>query len=531
MTERYMPIGIQDFEYIRTRNFVYVDKTAYIHRLVTTGKPYFLGRPRHFGQSLLISALKYYFEGRRDLFDGSGGGEPLAIAALEKDWKTHPVFHIDLSNSGYRNMNDLETALDSILRLLEERWGHAETTNLAIRFSDLIRRAAEKTGEKVVILIDEYDRPLFQALDDDETQDTFRAVLKGFYGVLKAADPYTRFALLTGVTKFSKVSIFSDLNQLQDISMSKAYSAICGITESELSANLENEIRSMAEEQGQSYDEALAKLRALYDGYCFAPGAERVYNPFSVINCLNEKRLRYYWFKTGTPTFLVRQIKDMNINIPDLIDNIKVYEEDIDDYRAAGDNPIPLLYQTGYLTIKDYSPALDRYTLGFPNKEVEYAFFRELLYYYLPKAPDVLRIGILDFTEDLYACKIDDFLVRLKAFIAAIPYDIKAEESEHYFQTIVFMIFTLLGQFTQAEVHTHKGRSDIVVITQNAVYVFEFKIVSGAGAEAAGEGAREQIESKDYMGPYRASGKRRFKISAVYDTTKRALVNADAVEE
>jgi hypothetical protein len=516
METRNLPIGIQDFKYIRDNDCVYVDKTVYVYQMAKQGKPYFLSRPRRFGKSLLVSTLKAYFEGKKELF------EELAIAELEKEWAEHPVFLIDLNVGEYGSVAELQASLSSQLRVLESEWGaDAPDEPLSSRFNTLIRRVAAKTGKNVVVLIDEYDKPLVQHLENDSIQKEFRAVLKSFYGVLKSADPWLRFVFITGVTKFSHVSIFSDMNQLEDISMDSAFAGSCGISESELTAAFEPEIQGLADENKMTRDEALAEMRKRYNGYRFAPEAAAVYNPFSVLNTLKKKTFGYYWFQTGTPTFLIEQIRSARFDIPDFTNAVSIPARNIYDYRAKGDNPVPLLYQTGYLTIRDYEPRSGKYTLGFPNEEVKYAFLDELLSSYLPRGMNLQGLFVGDFAEDLWKRDIEAFMVRLRSLIASMPYGVKSE-TESWFQTVAYLLFVLLGQYVQAEAHSHKGRADAVVITDDSVYVFEFKVSDGETGKTAAD-AVKQIDEKDYMGPYRASGKRLVKIGAIYDTAKREL--------
>ena len=517
METRNLPIGIQDFKYIRDYDCVYVDKTAYVYRMAKQGKPYFLSRPRRFGKSLLLSTLKAYFEGNKELFKG------LAIDELEKEWTEYLVFLIDLNVGEYDSVASLQASLNSQLRVLESKWGaKAQGDPLSSRFESLIHRAAEQTGKKVVVLIDEYDKPLVQHLENDSIQGEFRAVLKSFYGVLKSADPWLRFVFITGVTKFSHVSIFSDMNQLDDISMEKNYAGICGITERELTETFEHEIQQLAGGNNITRDETLVEMRKRYNGYRFALDSEPVYNPFSVLNTLKKQTFGYYWFRTGTPTFLIEQIKAARFNIPDFTNGVSIHAQGIDDYRAKGDNPIPLLYQTGYLTITDYDSRIGKYTLGFPNEEVKYAFLNELLDSYFPRGMNLQRLFVGDFAEDLWKGDIEEFMTRLRSLIASMPYGVKSEETESWFQTVVYLLFVLLGQYVQAEVHSRKGRADMVVITDDSVYVFEFKITDGRDGKTAGDALR-QIDEKDYMGQYRASGKRLVKIGAIYDASKREL--------
>ncbi|GHT41813.1 hypothetical protein FACS189437_09170 [Bacteroidia bacterium] len=377
-SNRKLPIGIQDFEDLRTNGYLYVDKTMYVYQLANLGKPYFLGRPRRFGKSLLLSTLKAYFLGKKELFEG------LAIAGLEKDWVEYPVFHIDFNVGIYTDVKSLYQTLDYNLKLLEEKWGKVESENPATRFSGLIHRACEKTGKKVVVLVDEYDKPLLGTMDSLNVNDEIRMVLKGFYGVLESNDACLRFAFLTGVTKFSKVSIFSDLNQLQDISMNEQYAGICGISEDELKRDFQPEIALLAEKQKLTYDETLAELKKRYDGYHFCEYTEDIYNPFSLLNTFSAGKFKDYWYETGTPTFLVKMLKDMDFDIKTMENDIQFPVRSITDYQIGNKNPVPILYQSGYLTIKDYDKQLDEYRLGYPNEEVKYGFMNNLLPAFMP---------------------------------------------------------------------------------------------------------------------------------------------------
>ncbi|GHT54368.1 hypothetical protein FACS189446_3840 [Bacteroidia bacterium] len=367
-THRKLPIGIQDFEKLRTGNNVYVDKTLYIYKLIQSDAPYFLGRPRRFGKSLFLSTLKAYFLGKKELFEG------LAIAGLEKEWAEYPVFYIDFNVGIYTNTQSLRDSLHTKLARLEEQWGkEVEEKDFAGRFEGLIRRAYEQTGNKVVVLVDEYDKPLLGTMDDLQVNDEIRKILKGFYGVLKSSDAYLRFVFLTGVTKFSKVSVFSDLNQLQDISMDNQFSGICGITETELIRNFQPELHALAEKTGKTYEETIFEMKKCYDGYHFAKESEDMYNPFSVLNTFARLDFGEYWYETGTPTFLVKMLKDIDFDIETLENSLPFSVRSITDYRIENRNPVPILYQSGYLTIKDYDRQLDEYTLGYPNEEVKRA--------------------------------------------------------------------------------------------------------------------------------------------------------------
>jgi hypothetical protein len=514
VTPRKLPIGIQDFEDLRTNGYVYVDKTKYVYDLVTFGKPYFLGRPRRFGKSLLLSTLKAYFLGKKELFEG------LAIAELEKEWVEYPVFHIDMNVGIYTDLNSLYETLDVNLKRFENHWNCiADTYNPAIRFDTVIRHVYEQTGRKVVVLIDEYDKPLLNTMDDITVNDKIRETLKGFYGVLKSADANLRFVFFTGVTKFSKVSVFSDLNQPRDISMSEQFSGICGISEAELIRDFEPELQALAEKRGITRDEAFAKMKKRYDGYHFAKECEDMYNPFSVLNAFADKDFAYYWFKTGTPTFLVNMLKTGQMDIRQIDDNISISAISITDYRTEDNDPIPILYQSGYLTIKSYDSMFDAYELGYPNEEVKYGFLRELLPAYLPAERYLLNDFFAGkFAKDLMKGNIEEFMTAIRAFFASIPYDL-SDRTERHYQLVFYLIFTLMGQFIQTEVKSVRGRADAVVKTADTVYVFEFKMEENATAEKA----LEQIDSKGYLIPYTAENRKLVKIGVEFSAEERGL--------
>jgi hypothetical protein len=377
------PIGVQDFEKLRKKGYLYLDKTKLIYSLVTTGNYYFLGRPRRFGKSLLISTLEAYFKGKRELFKG------LFIEQLEKDWTAYPVLHLDLNAEKYDGDDRLENMLDSQLRIWEKEYGVEDiNSSSSIRFKNVILAAYKKTGLRVVVLVDEYDKPLLQAIGDSLLQESFRNTLKAFYGVLKSMDAYIKFGLLTGVTKFGKVSVFSDLNNLEDISMSKEFTAICGITEQELSNELEDDVRELATAQGMSYEDVRGKLREWYDGYHFTYNAQGIYNPFSVLNAFKQKEFGNYWFATGTPTYLVDLLKKSNYDLHD-IGEVHTDVPALSAMDTDSKSPIPMLYQSGYLTIKGYDEEFRMLTLSYPNKEVEEGFVKFLLPFYTDKVSSV----------------------------------------------------------------------------------------------------------------------------------------------
>ena len=509
MNRKY-PIGIQSFENIRKEGYLYVDKTALIYQLVQTGKYYFLSRPRRFGKSLLLSTLQAYYEGKKELFEG------LAMASLEKDWKTYPVLLLDLNAQRYDSVDSLTSILNDTLCVWERLYGTQESeTTLSLRFKGVIQRAAEKTGRNVVVLIDEYDKPMLQAIHNKELQSSYRNILKAFYGVLKSKDAYLQFALLTGVTKFSKVSVFSDLNNLMDISMDNRYAAICGITEQELVTDLGEYIRDLSETLQMSYEDLLRELQERYDGYHFVEDSEGLYNPFSLLNTFARKKLGNYWFETGTPTYLVELLKENHYPLEHL-----TYEQATADTLTGIDtvdsSPIPVLYQSGYLTIKDYDPEFETYTLGFPNKEVEEGFTRFLLPYYAHIRSGSSAFHIVNFVKEVRSGDIDGFMKRLQSFFSDTPYELVRDLELHY-QNVLFIIFRLVGFYTQAEYHTSEGRVDLVIRTDQFIYVMEFKL------DGTAEEALQQIEEKQYALPFVSDSRRLFKVGVNFSNATRNI--------
>ena len=519
--ERMLPAGIQDFEKLRTSGCLYVDKTRYVYQLVRTNWPYFLGRPRRFGKSLLLSTLKAYFEGKKELFEG------LAIAELEKDWTAYPVIYIDFNIGGCDSLPALEEVAVSILEDHEHKWGITDSSeHPSVRFKRLIQAAYEKSGKKVVVLIDEYDKPLVHTMDNPDLNDAVCSFFKGFYGVLKSMDYALRFVFLTGVTKFSKVSIFSDLNQLTDISLDKQYAGVCGISETELTRYFAPEIQSLADELEKTYDETLVKLKKHYNGYHFSGKTEEVYNPFSLLRTFVHGIIRNYWFETGTPTLLVRMLRKVDFDIKSLDNDVPIAFDAIMDYRVENTDPVPLLYQTGYLTIKSYNELLNVYTLGFPNEEVKYGFWNELLYVFMPKTNVMTEFYVGHFIRDLWAGNIESFMTRLKAFFAGIPCELDNKTEKHY-QTVFYLLFKLMGQFIDAEPSSAIGRADAVVKTVDAVYVFEFKLTGNGTAETA----LKQIDDKGYLIPYTAGDRKLVKIGAEFSTEERGLKRWIIIQE
>ena len=526
---RKMPIGVQDFEDLRRNKYVYVDKTNYVYRLAQMGKVYFLSRPRRFGKSLLLSTLKQYFLGNKDIFKG------LAIEKLEEEnptsfdkvaWVKHPVIYIDLNSQKYEDKDSLKRILDFQLSAYEKNYSTEKPgIDFGVRFANLVRDAYKKTGRQAVVLVDEYDKPLLQTIDKPELFDDYRATLKAFYGVLKSEDANLRFSMLTGVTKFSQVSVWSDLNNLQDITMDPFYSSVCGISEKELHDNLNSEVENLAAANKISVKECYSLLKAKYDGYHFCEETEGIYNPFSLLNTLQSTKMRDYWFQTGTPTFLVQEIKRNNYDLRKLIDGVDVDSQRLTEYSVGGTNPIPILVQSGYLTIKGYDSRFDTYHLELPNEEVKYGFLNFL-------SPDFIGtksfsfdsdFDIRKFVKDIESCNVDAFMMRLQSIIASLPYPTDAKNQtvemlEYNFQVAVYLTFTLMGQFTQCEVHSIKGRADAIVETMDAIYIFEFKTNDSA------ENALAQIDELCYAEKYNSSNKKIVKIGAEFNTQERKLV-------
>ena len=503
------PVGIQNFEKLRRDGYWYVDKTALMYRLVTTGSYYFLSRPRRFGKSLLISTLEAYFQGKKELFEG------LAVHGLEKEWTEYPILHLDLNAKKFTDEGDLIRLIDRQLLVYEAEYGSIpEDRTVDDRFVSLIRNAHKKTGKRVVILIDEYDKPMLQAIGDEALQDDYRSTLKAFYGVLKTMDGYIRFAFLTGVTKFGKVSVFSDLNNLMDISRDERYADICGISEKELLDNFSEDIRDLALANGQTFEQACAQLKEDYDGYHFCPDSVGIYNPFSLLNTFAKRRYGSYWFETGTPTYLVELLKKSNYDLEEM-SRVET-NADILDSIFTDDNPIPVIYQSGYLTIKDYDREFGMYTLGFPNREVEDGFMNFLLPYYAGIDRTRSPFEIKQFVSDVERGDIDSFMERLQSFLADCPYEL-ARDIELHYQNVLFIVFRLAGLYTQVEYRTSKGRIDLVLQTGDYIYVMEFKL------DGSAEDALEQIEDRQYALPFASDPRKLFKIGVNFSSRTRNI--------
>ena len=504
------PIGIQNFGEVRRNGYAYVDKTALMYKMVSEGKYYFLSRPRRFGKSLLLSTLEAYFTGEQELFHG------LSVEALEHEWRQYPILHLDLNTEKYDSKESLDNMLDDFLAKKEQVYGNAPTErSFGLRFQGLIQRVFEKTGRQVVVLVDEYDKPMLQAIGNDALQTEYRNTLKAFYGALKSCDRYIKFAFLTGVTKFGKVSVFSDLNNLIDISMLPQYSNICGITETELHESFDEEVEQLAAANGITKDVCYERLRRDYDGYHFNEYTEEgVYNPFSLLNTLSNKVFRDYWFETGTPSFLVYQLKKTGYPLASMTEE-QLSADTLNSIDVMDENPLPLLYQSGYLTLKSYDSEFDSYLLGFPNREVEQGFIKYLLPFYTPKVQDKSRFSIAQFVKDVRSGDVEGFMCRLQDFFAHGYYQVMGN-LEIYFQNTLYVFFRLLGFYVDVERHTTNGRMDIVIQTPQYIYILELKIDQSADI------ALQQIEEKGYALPFANDLRQLFKIGINFSSeTKR----------
>ncbi|MGM9747166.1 MAG: AAA family ATPase [Candidatus Cryptobacteroides sp.] len=509
---------MQNFGDLRRREYIYVDKTSHIYRLASTGKYYFLSRPRRFGKSLLVSTMEAYFKGKKELFKG------LAIENLEKDWVEYPVLHLDLNGSKYMYPEDLIVLLSQHLDNWEKEYGiTARYDALEARFMDVIDAAYKKTGKQVVILVDEYDKPIVNNLDKKDLSDYYRAVLQGFYGVIKSMGEQMKFCLLTGVSKIGKLSVFSALNNLTDISMETEYSDICGISENDLHIYFEESIAELADANQLSIEECYAKLKDMYDGYHFSEDADGMYNPFSLLSTLRSKKFKDYWFETGTPTMLVNVMKQTSFDVTTLSDKVEVASDDLSGMQDIVNRPIPLFFQTGYLTIKDYDKEFNIYTLGFPNNEVKNGFLKFIFSYYVPVNPAEGNTTTAKLAKALRTGSPDVFMRTLEALFANTTYQIQGD-SEKNFQYAMYIIIELLGEYVQAERCTSNGRIDLLLQTKDYVYIVELKIDNTADA------ALQQIEEKGYAKPFVDDPRKLFKIGVSFSTENRRIEDWKVIE-
>jgi hypothetical protein len=504
------PIGIQNFGEVRRDGYAYVDKTALMYKMVSEGKYYFLSRPRRFGKSLLLSTLEAFFQGERELFQG------LAVERLETEWVKHPILHLDLNVKKYESGDDLYKILNRHLEKWEEAYDSPYgERDLEERFLQVVECAYRKTGKRVVILVDEYDKPMLQAIGNEALQAEYRATLKAFYGVLKSCDRYIRFAFLTGVTKFGKVSVFSDLNNLEDLSYLPQYSTICGISEDEMRQLFDDEVGLLAEANSMTKEECYNRLKRDFDGYHFCIPCKGMYNPFSLLNTLKNKVFRDYWFETGTPSFLVYQLKKTCYPLENMTTE-ELSTDTLNSIDIMDQNPLPLLYQSGYLTLKSYDKEFDSYILGFPNREVEQGFIKYLVPFYTPKTDQKSRFAVSQFVKDVRSGDAEGFMHRLQDFFANGDYQVVGD-TEKYFQNTLYVFFRLLGFYVNVERHTTGGRMDVLIQTPDYIYILELKVNQTAAA------ALQQIEEKDYALPFASDPRQLFKIGINFSTDSKLI--------
>ena len=505
------PVGIQTFSKIREKGYFYIDKTQYIAEFREKGMKFiFLNRPRRFGKSLFASTLQAYFEGRKELFDG------LAIADYEKEWVKHPVLHFDLSGAKHMGVEQLERYLADMLEGKETLWGYkTHQVDANLRLKDLVKKAYEQMGEKVVVIIDEYDAPLLDVVHEKENLQPLRRIMQNFYSPLKKLDPYLEFTFITGITKFSQLSIFSELNNLDNISMFDQYSAICGISMTELTTQMKLDVEALGEALGMTYEECLKELTRFYDGYHFSKKSEDVFNPFSLVKALNACDIAPYWFGSGTPSFLLKLLDKYHVNLASLEGQEAVLNS-FDQSTEEMTDALPLLYQSGYLTIKKYDPMFREYTLGIPNKEVRDGLLNSLIPHYVNPRRSDNDAFLLGFCKAVYRNDIEAALEHMRTYMATIPYDLENHSEKHY-QTIFYLMFSFLNIYIRTEVKSAIGRADAVMHMPNTIYVFELKVDKSA------EEALAQIDEKGYMLPYHAEGKRLVKVGISFDSTQRTI--------
>ena len=514
------PIGIQSFDRIRNEGYVYVDKTALIYQLVTTGSIYFLSRPRRFGKSLLVSTLEHYFLGHKELFKG------LAMELLEQDWLEYPVFHMDFNNTQFEKSGNLENKINIYLTAWEQIYGALPVKgDLGDRFAYVLEQAHKQTGRRAVVLIDEYDKPLLDVLDSGRMtiedgqeillEEQHRNILKGFYSVFKGADAHLQFVLLTGVTKFSQVSVFSGFNQPKDLSMHPAYDTLCGITKDELYSYFAEQIQELAQKKSRTEEQIKQDLKRQYDGYHFSPEMRGVYNPFSLLNCFDTMRMEDYWFKSGTPTYLVRLLSHTQEQLNDMVGQYYFPEEFVD-YKATVEQPLPMIYQSGYLTIKDYDPEMNSFLLDFPNNEVKKGFLTLVATSYLQPQERIIS-WIQQAVKALRQGKIEQFRDQLTAFLASVPYSMRRKqderEYERYFHYTFYLLLRLLSVYmVYSEKEQSQGRVDCIVETPDYVYIFEFKL------DGSAEQALQQIKDKGYAKPYLTDPRKLYQIGVNFSS-------------
>ena len=497
MATKLYPIGMQTFSEIREEDFLYVDKTEYIYRMThTSGKYFFLARPRRFGKSLLVSTMQSYFEGKKELFKG------LAVDKLEKEWTEYPVLHFDMSGGKHMEPEQLELYLGYILEDQEKKWGINEPRIGANnRLIDLINTAYEKSGKQVVVLIDEYDAPMLDVAHEKEQLDVLRNIMRNFFSPLKYSEAKLRFVFLTGITKFSQLSIFSELNNITNVSMHQEYAGICGITKEELLDKFDEDIDVLAGRLGLTHEQALSKLKENYDGYHFTWPSSDIFNPYSLLNCLAEGQMNSYWFGSGTPTYLLNMMRKYDFTPIDLGEQMDASKDDFDAATETMTTIMPLLYQSGYITIKNYDPETELYTLALPNKEVRIGLYRSMLPHYLAAKSAMCNTTVAKMSALINKGNMDGALQLLKTFWETVPYCDNTDYEGHYQQTM-YIIFALLTNFRiLVEQHTFRGRTDITMETKDTIYVIELKFNKSA------QEALDQINNKHYADAFALRGK------------------------
>lgn len=518
LKNRFLPIGIQSFEDLRKRNCIYVDKTSLVYKLITEGKPYFLSRPRRFGKSLLLSTLKAYFLGQKELFAG------LAIEKLEEEWMEYPVLDLSFANDEFSTNGKLEKYVNLMLARYEEKYGIETISDLySDRLSKIILKANELTGKKVVILIDEYDKPILDALYSEDEEKN-RTLLCGFYSPLKGMDEYIQFLFITGITKVSHVNIFSGLNQLNDISLDENYSSICGISETELEKYFQPEIEALAERQEMTLEETKSKLAERYDGYHFTHDVEGVYNPFCLLKCFSEKDFGSYWFESGTPTFLVKTLQNQPLTLSSIINGRRATENQFKNYDPDSKNMLPVIYQSGYLTIKGFEKQGRVYILNFPNKEIEEGFLNVILCKFVKVPDDDMGLAIDNLRQKLRKKDIDGVLSIIKVGIADLPTVVQKDMCENYYESITHVMFRMTGFNVVSELQSIYGRSDVIVTTEDSVFIFELKMDNGLDFEKVADEGLAQIDEKGYSSRFEVSGKNMYKIAIVFASNATGMV-------
>lgn len=519
MALKRFPIGVQDFTQIRENGYFYVDKTDLVYKLTHTSQYYFLSRPRRFGKSLLVSTLQCYFEGRKELFTG------LAMEKLETEWKKYPVFTLSFAGNKFVKEQDLADTLNLKFGEWERMYGIAPSKDSAwgTRFEALLKAAYESAGVQPVVLVDEYDAPLLDSMENPDLQLTLKNEMRKLFSPLKDLGGILRFVFLTGISKFSQLSIFSELNNLNVITMDDEFAGICGITKEEVFSQMQPEIRALADKNGLTYDEASEALKQKYDGYHFSKNSPDIFNPFSLINSLSKLELANYWFATGTPTILTKLMSRYKVDPQPFDEGFDATLDMFDAPTETAKNPIPMLYQSGYLTIKDFDGF--SYTLGFPNDEVRLGFLKALMPYYAKDDVVDNDSFILRFTKSFRQNRLEDAMTQIRAFLSSIPYNAERQDENHY-KTVLFLIFKLCMPYVvRTEECSAAGRADAVVETADSVYVFEFKLDSNGTAEDA----LAQIDSKGYLIPYAATldaagnPKKLYKIGVSFDSEKRTI--------